>query len=78
MVILREKVLGRSSRRLYIREVSYDIVRNRIFLPLNKIKTFKIYMKRRRIVYITNTPGEYFGYRLNPDSSSGIYTTVVK
>ena len=35
-------------------------------------------MKRGRMVRITNTPGEYNESRLNPDSSSDIYTTTVK
>ena len=35
-------------------------------------------MKRRRMVHITNTPGEYDGYRLKPDSLSGIYMNLVK
>ena len=30
------------------------------------------------MVFINNTPGEDNGYRLNPDSSSGLYTNAVK
>ena len=56
-------------------QAAYDTVRAPTVLPLHQIKTVERDMKIRRMVRITNTPGEDDGCRLNPDSSSGIYIT---
>ena len=46
--------------------------------PLNQIKTAKRETKRQRIVCLTNIAGEDYGFRLNPNYSSGIYMAAVK
>ena len=67
-----------SSGSLLIRAAAYYTVRALIVLTLHQIKKVDREMKRRRMVYLTNTPGDDSGYRLNPNSSSGIYITEVK
>ena len=77
LVTLREKGKVLLPMNLLIRASSYDTVRTPTFLTLHQIKAVKREMKGRIMVRITKTPGEDDGYRLNPDSSSGIYTTLV-
>ena len=53
----------------------YDTVRTRTVLPLHQIKTAEMEIKGQNMVHIKNTPVENYGYRMNPDSYSGIYMT---
>ena len=78
MVILREKGRGRSLRNLLIRAASYDTARTHNVIPIHQIKRLQREINRRRMVSINHTPGGEYGYRMNPESSLGIYTTVVK
>ena len=77
MFILRDTGRCRASRNLLIRAAEYDTVRTRTVLPLHQIKTVDREMNIRRMVRINNTPVEDDGFRMNPDSSSGIYMTAV-
>ena len=78
MVILRDKVWCIASSNLLIRADVYDTMRYWTVLPLHQIKTVESEMKIRRIVCINNTLVEDDWCKLKPDSSSGIYMTVVK
>ena len=63
---------------LIIRADAYDTMRTQTFLTLHQIKTVESKMKRQRMVCIKNTQVEDYVFRLNPDSSSGIYMNIVK
>ena len=78
MVILRDKGRCNASRNLLIRAAEYETMGAQTVLTLHQIKTVERETKRQRIVRLTNTPGEDDGFRLNPDSSSGIYMTSVR
>ena len=77
-VIMKEKGRCISSRSLLVRVAAYNTVRAWIILTFHQINTVGRKMKRRRMARLTNTPGEYYGCRLNPDYSSHIYMTELK
>ena len=64
--IPREKGSCRASKNLLIREDLYETVRTLTVIPLHQIKTAEIEMNIRRMVRLTNTPGEDDGHRMNP------------
>ena len=68
MVIMRERERVRSLSNLLVSTAAYDIMRTRTSLPLHQIKKFEREMNIWRMLHITNNPGEYYGYSLNPDS----------
>ena len=74
MVILRAQ--GRPSRKLLIRAVAYDTVKQMTVLPIQEMKSAEMEMRNRRMVRIPNRDGEDEGIRINPDSSSRIYVTA--
>ena len=78
MIILRDKGRCTLSMNLLIRTAAYKTMRDRNDPSLHQIKTVKREMKIRKMVRLTNTPGEYDGCKMNPDSSSGIYMTTAK
>ena len=55
MVILREKLRGRSPRNFLIGSVAYDTMRNRTVLTLHQIKKVGREMKRWKMIRITNS-----------------------
>ena len=77
MVILRYKGRCKASSNLLIRADTYDTMRIRTVLPLHQIKTVEREMKRQRMVHMNNIPVGDGGCRMNPEYSSGIYTTAV-
>ena len=60
---------------LLLRAYTYDTLRICTFLHIQEIITPERYIKRWRMLCITKTPGENYGFEQNPDSSSGIYMT---
>ena len=77
MVILKNKGRRRLSRNLLIRAATYDTVRDRNVLLLHQINTVEMEMKIWRMVRLTNTLSEDDRCNMNPESSSGIYMTVL-
>ena len=75
MVILKGSV--QLPHNLLLRESAHDTVITRNVLPIQEIKTDKKYIKIRRIISITKTPGDNDRCRYNPDLLSGIYMTSV-
>ena len=53
-------------------------MRDRNVLYIHQIKTDDKEMKIKRMVSPTNTPGEDYGFRLNPDFLSVIYMAADK
>ena len=66
-VILRNKGRSRFSRNLLTRTSDHDTLRSLTVLILHQIKTVQRELKIQRIVCITNTTGEDYGCRMNPD-----------
>ena len=75
MVIMKGSV--QSPLNILLRESTYVTFRTRTVLNLQEIKTSKRDIKIQRMVSITKVPGDDYGFRHNPDSSQGIYMTLV-
>ena len=73
MAILKGNVRSGTLCNLALGGAVYDTVRTRTVLPLQKSKTSEKEMKIQRMVRIPKIPGDNDSFRLDPDSSSGIY-----
>ena len=76
IVVLRWKGKFGASRKLLLREAAYDTVRHRTVLALQQIKETEMEISTQEMVIIPRKDGEGEPYRINPDSSTGIYVNA--